>query len=101
MLDGWFLGIFWFLLLPLCMGVLMVKNPVHSVFFLILVFLWAAALFLYLGAEFLAVLLVMVYVGALCVLLTFLVMLLNLRFLEIHSAFYNYLPLASLLLFMT
>ncbi|CAN5337919.1 NADH-quinone oxidoreductase subunit J [soil metagenome] len=68
------------------------KNPVHSVLFLILSFFTAAGLFVLLGAEFLAMLLVVVYVGAVAVLFLFVVMMLDVDFGELRSGFAKYLP---------
>ncbi|MFC7379388.1 NADH-quinone oxidoreductase subunit J [Brevundimonas sp. GCM10030266] len=70
------------------------KNPVHSVLFLILTFFTAAGLFILLGAEFLAMLLVVVYVGAVAVLFLFVVMMLDVDFLRLREGFAQYLPLA-------
>jgi NADH-quinone oxidoreductase subunit J len=69
------------------------RNPVHSVLFLILTFVNAAGLFVLLGAEFLAMLLVVVYVGAVMVLFLFVVMMLDVDFAELRQGFQNYLPL--------
>lgn len=69
------------------------RNPVHSVLFLILAFFNAAALFVLLGAEFLAMVLVVVYVGAVAVLFLFVVMMLDIDFTELRQGFLNYVPL--------
>jgi NADH-quinone oxidoreductase subunit J len=69
------------------------RNPVHSVLFLILAFFNAAALFLLLGAEFLALILVIVYVGAVAVLFLFVVMMLDINFVELRRGFLQYLPI--------
>jgi len=66
------------------------KNPVHSVMFLILTFFSAAGLFLLMGAEFLALLLVMVYVGAVAVLFLFVVMMLDVDFVKLKQGFLQY-----------
>lgn len=68
------------------------KNPVHAVLFLILAFFNVAGLFLLLGAEFLALTLLIVYVGAVAVLFLFVVMMLDVDFAELKSGFLNYLP---------
>jgi NADH-quinone oxidoreductase subunit J len=73
------------------------RNPVHSVLFLILAFVNAAGLFLLLGAEFLAMLLVVVYVGAVAVLFLFVVMMLDVDFAEFRQGFLNYLPVGALI----
>jgi NADH-quinone oxidoreductase subunit J len=72
------------------------RNPVHSVLFLILAFVNAAALFLMLGAEFLAMILVVVYVGAVAVLFLFVVMMLDVDFVELRQGFLQYLPAGAL-----
>jgi NADH-quinone oxidoreductase subunit J len=72
------------------------KNPVHSVLFLILAFVNAAALCLMLGAEFLAMILVVVYVGAVAVLFLFVVMMLDVDFVELRQGFLQYLPVGAL-----
>lgn len=69
------------------------RNPVHSVLFLILAFFNAAALFLLAGAEFLAMILVIVYVGAVAVLFLFVVMMLDINFAELRSRFQQFLPI--------
>jgi NADH-quinone oxidoreductase subunit J len=73
------------------------RNPVHSVLFLILAFFNAAALFLLLGAEFLALILVIVYVGAVAVLFLFVVMMLDINFVELRQGFLQYLPIGALI----
>jgi len=72
------------------------KNPVHSVLFLILAFVNAAGLFVLLGAEFLAMILIVVYVGAVAVLFLFVVMMLDVDFAELRQGFLNYLPVGAL-----
>jgi NADH-quinone oxidoreductase subunit J len=72
------------------------RNPVHSVLFLILAFVNAAALFLMLGAEFLAMILIVVYVGAVAVLFLFVVMMLDVDFVELRQGFLQYLPVGAL-----
>jgi NADH-quinone oxidoreductase subunit J len=73
------------------------KNPVHSVLFLILAFFSSAGLFVLLGAEFLAMLLVVVYVGAVAVLFLFVVMMLDVDFVGLREGFARYLPLAVII----
>src|SRR6476619_230299 len=77
--------------------VISARNPVHSVLFLILAFFNAAALFVLLGAEFLAMILVVVYVGAVAVLFLFVVMMLDIDFAELRSGFMRYLPIGALI----
>jgi NADH-quinone oxidoreductase subunit J len=72
------------------------RNPVHSVLFLILAFFNAAGLFVILGAEFLAMILVVVYVGAVAVLFLFVVMMLDVDFVELRQGVLNYLPIGAL-----
>ncbi len=78
------------------MMVISAKNPVHSVLWLILAFFNAAGLFVLLGAEFLAMILVIVYVGAVAVLFLFVVMMLDINFEELRKGFYTYLPFGLL-----
>jgi NADH-quinone oxidoreductase subunit J len=73
------------------------RNPVHSVLWLILSFLSSAGLFILLGAEFVAMLLVIVYVGAVAVLFLFVVMMLDVDFAELKAEMARYLPLALLI----
>tara|TARA_Y100000590_G_scaffold455219_1_gene603425 strand:- start:1907 stop:2524 length:618 start_codon:yes stop_codon:yes gene_type:complete len=73
------------------------KNPVHSVLFLILSFVNTSALFVLLGAEFLAMILIVVYVGAVAVLFLFVVMMLDINFVKLREGFLQYLPFGSLL----
>src|SRR5687767_4942684 len=77
-------------------GVVSARNPVHSVLWLILSFFSAAGLFVLLGAEFLAMLLVVVYVGAVAVLFLFVVMMLDIDFAALRQGFARYLPLGGL-----
>ena len=72
------------------------RNPVHSVLFLILAFFNAAGLFVLTGAEFLAMLLIVVYVGAVAVLFLFVVMMLDINFAELRRGFLQYLPIGGL-----
>ena len=72
--------------------VVVARNPVHSVLFLILAFFNAAGLFVLMGAEFLALILVIVYVGAVAVLFLFVVMMLDINFVELREGFLRYLP---------
>jgi len=71
------------------------RNPVHSVLFLILAFFNAAGLFVLLGAEFLAMILVIVYVGAVAVLFLFVVMMLDINFVALREGFLKYLPVGA------
>jgi NADH-quinone oxidoreductase subunit J len=71
------------------------RNPVHSVLFLILSFFTSAGLFVLIGAEFLAMILVIVYVGAVAVLFLFVVMMLDINFVELRAGFLHYLPIGA------
>ena len=73
------------------------RNPVHSVLFLILAFFNAAGLFVLMGAEFLGMILVIVYVGAVAVLFLFVVMMLDINFVELRQGFLQYLPIGGLI----
>jgi len=92
-------AIFFYLFAGICVAsafmVIASKNPVHSVLFLILAFVNAAGLFVLLGAEFLAMILIVVYVGAVAVLFLFVVMMLDVDFAELRQGFLNYLPVGA------
>ncbi len=75
--------------------VISARNPVHAVLFLILTFFNAAALFILMGAEFLAMILVVVYVGAVAVMFLFVVMMLDINFAELRQGFLRYLPIGG------
>jgi NADH-quinone oxidoreductase subunit J len=75
------------------LGVIVSRNPVHSVLFLILAFLTSAGLLVLIGAEFLAMLLIVVYVGAVAVLFLFVVMMLDVDFVELKQGTLGYWPL--------
>jgi NADH-quinone oxidoreductase subunit J len=77
--------------------VISARNPVHSVLFLILAFFTAAGLFILIGAEFLAMILVIVYVGAVAVLFLFVVMMLDINFVELRQGFLQYLPVGGVI----
>jgi NADH-quinone oxidoreductase subunit J len=91
---------FFYLFAGICVAsavmVISARNPVHSVLFLILAFVNAAGLFVMMGAEFLAMILVVVYVGAVAVLFLFVVMMLDVDFTELRQGFLNYLPVGAL-----
>ena len=91
---------FFYLFAGICVAsafmVIAARNPVHSVLFLILAFVNAAGLFVLMGAEFLAMILVVVYVGAVAVLFLFVVMMLDVDFAELRQGFLNYLPIGAL-----
>jgi NADH-quinone oxidoreductase subunit J len=93
-------ALFFYLFAAVCIGsavmVVASKNPVHSVLFLILAFVNASGLFVLMGAEFLAMILVVVYVGAVAVLFLFVVMMLDVDFAELRQGFLQYLPIGVL-----
>jgi len=93
---AFFFYLFSSILLASAFMVIAARNPVHAVLFLILAFFNAAGLFLLLGAEFLAMLLVVVYVGAVAVLFLFVVMMLDVDFVELRQGFAKYLPIGGL-----
>jgi NADH-quinone oxidoreductase subunit J len=92
-------ALFFYLFAGICIAsafmVIAAKNPVHSVLFLILAFVNASGLFVLLGAEFLAMILVVVYVGAVAVLFLFVVMMLDVDFAELRQGFLQYLPIGG------
>jgi NADH-quinone oxidoreductase subunit J len=93
-------ALFFYLFAAVCVAcavmVISAKNPVHSVLFLILAFVNAAGLFVLMGAEFLAMILIVVYVGAVAVLFLFVVMMLDVDFAELRQGFLQYLPVGVL-----
>ena len=92
--------VFFYLFAGVCVAcafmVIAAKNPVHSVLYLILAFVNAAGLFMLMGAEFLAMILIVVYVGAVLVLFLFVVMMLDVDFAELRQGFLQYLPIGVL-----
>ncbi|MBV9289217.1 MAG: NADH-quinone oxidoreductase subunit J, partial [Hyphomicrobiales bacterium] len=99
MAEAVFFWIFSTILVASAVSVIVARNPVHSVLFLILAFVCAAGLFILMGAEFLAMILVVVYVGAVAVLFLFIVMLLDVDFARLRQGFVNYLPQGVLIAF--
>ena len=93
MIDALFFYLFAGVMLTSSLMVVVSRNPVYSVLFLILAFFNAAGMFVLIGAEFLAMLLVVVYVGAVAVLFLFVVMMLDINFAEMRAGFQKYLPL--------
>jgi len=93
------LAFYVFAAVAIAAGVMVIsaRNPVHSVLFLILAFFNTAGLFVLLGAEFLAMILVVVYVGAVAVLFLFVVMMLDINFTELREGFLHYLPIGGLI----
>jgi NADH-quinone oxidoreductase subunit J len=90
-------ALFFYLFAALCVAsafmVIVSRNPVHSVLFLILAFVNASGLFVLMGAEFLAMILVVVYVGAVAVLFLFVIMMLDVDFAQLREGFIEYLPI--------
>jgi NADH-quinone oxidoreductase subunit J len=93
-------ALFFYLFAGVCVAsafmVIAAKNPVHSVLYLILAFVNASGLFVMMGAEFLAMILIVVYVGAVAVLFLFVVMMLDVDFAELRHGFLQYLPVGVL-----
>jgi len=89
-------ALFFYLFAGVCVAsavmVIVSRNPVHSVLFLILAFVNASGLFILMGAEFLGMILVVVYVGAVAVLFLFVIMMLDVDFTELREGFLEYLP---------
>ena len=92
MIEALFFYLFAAVMLGAGLMVVVSRNPVFSVLFLILAFFNAAGLFVLIGAEFIAMLLVVVYVGAVAVLFLFVVMMLDINFAEMRAGFQKYLP---------
>ena len=92
MIEAAFFYLFSAVMLGAGLMVVVSRNPVFSVLFLILAFFNAAGLFVLIGAEFIAMLLVVVYVGAVAVLFLFVVMMLDINFAEMRAGFQKYLP---------
>ena len=89
--------VFAFVVMASAAMVVVSRNPVYSVLFLILAFFNAAALFVLIGAEFIAMILVIVYVGAVAVLFLFVVMMLDINLTELREGFLKYLPVGALI----
>ena len=94
-------ALFFYLFAAMTVGsafmVISARNPVHSVLFLILAIFNAAGLFVLMGAEFLAMILVVVYVGAVAVLFLFVVMMLDVDFVELRQGFLQYMPIGTVI----
>src|SRR6266576_933866 len=93
-------ALFFYLFAGVCVAsavmVIVSRNPVHSVLFLILAFVNAAGLFVLMGAEFLAMILIVVYVGAVATLFLFVIMMLDVDFAELREGFLHYVPIGAL-----
>lgn len=94
-------ALFFYLFAGVCVAsavmVIVSRNPVHSVLYLILAFVNASGLFVLMGAEFLAMILIVVYVGAVAVLFLFVIMMLDVDFLELREGFIEYLPVGMVI----
>ena len=94
-------ALFFYLFASVCVAsavmVIVSRNPVHSVLYLILAFVNASGLFVLMGAEFLAMILVVVYVGAVAVLFLFVIMMLDVDFTELRAGFIEYVPVGLLI----
>src|SRR6187455_2619385 len=92
-------ALFFYLFAGVCVAsaamVIVSRNPVHSVLYLILAFVNASGLFILMGAEFLGMMLIVVYVGAVAVLFLFVVMMLDVDFVELRQGMLNYLPVGA------
>ena len=95
-IEAVFFYLFAFIAVGSAFMVISARNPVHSVLFLILTFVNAAGLFMLAGAEFLAMILLVVYVGAVAVLFLFVVMMLDVDFAELKSGALQYAPIGAL-----
>lgn len=96
----WQAAAFWlFSIVAVFAGLMVItaRNPVHSVLWLILAFFTSAGLFILMGAEFLGLILIVVYVGAVAVLFLFVVMMLDINFTELRKGVLRYLPIGTLL----
>jgi NADH-quinone oxidoreductase subunit J len=96
MIEAVFFYVFSTVLVLSAMMVISARNPVHSVLFLILAFFNAAGLFVMLGAEFIAMIMVIVYVGAVAVLFLFVVMMLDINFAELRKGMMRHAPVGGL-----
>src|SRR5258706_15311491 len=97
---GMIAAIFFYLFAAICVAsafmVIAARNPVHSVLYLILAFVNASGLMVLMGAEFIAMILIVVYVGAVAVLFLFVVMMLDVDFAELRQGFLQYLPIGAM-----
>jgi len=87
--------IFFIMQILASLGVILAKNPVQSILFLIIVFLITTNIFIIIGAEFLALFLLIIYIGAISVLFLFVIMMLNLRLVENYNTVLNYIPIGA------
>lgn len=89
--------ILFFLIIFNGMLIILSKNPIHSILFLVLVFVSTTILLIYLGVEFIAMLFLIIYIGAIIVLFLFVIMMLNIKIIEFNERFILYLPIAIFL----
>jgi len=82
-----------------CLSVIFVNNPIQSLLYLIISFALSSMLFMILGAEFVSLLVFLVYVGAIAVLFLFIIMMLNLKIVELRNYYLRYLPIGSFIIF--
>jgi NADH-quinone oxidoreductase subunit J len=82
-----------------CLSVIFVNNPIQSLLYLIISFALSSMLFMILGAEFVSLLVFLVYVGAIAVLFLFIIMMLNLKIVELRNYYLRYLPVGSFIIF--
>ncbi len=92
-MENFFLTILFTMILLNSIFIISSKNPVHSIFFLVLVFVCTTGLLLLLGVEFIAMLFLVVYVGAITVLFLFVIMMLNVKIIEFNEKFLKYIPI--------
>ena len=98
-MEHFFLFFLSFLTILSAIMIIFNKNPVHSILFLVLVFVATTGLFLLLGVEFIAMLFLVVYIGAITVLFLFVIMMLNLKVVELNERFIKYLPMGLFIAF--
>jgi NADH-quinone oxidoreductase subunit J len=96
-MENFIFFLFYFLIIFNAMLIILSKNPIHSIFFLVLVFLIATVLLIFMGIEFVAMLFLIVYVGAIIVLFLFVIMMLNVKILEYNERVVLYVPMAVFL----
>lgn len=96
-MENIFLSILSILIILTATMIILAKNPVHSILFLVIVFVCTTGLLILLGAEFVGMLFLVVYVGAITVLFLFVVMMLNIKIIELNERFVRYLPIGAFL----
>ncbi len=96
-MENFFLTTLSILIFVTASMIILAKNPVHSILFLVIVFVCTTGLLILLGAEFVGMLFLVVYVGAITVLFLFVVMMLNIKIVELNERFIRYLPIGAFL----